>query len=278
MKPFLSIPFFFNVCVCIFLGLLLANDLQAQKATMRTGTISSGNGDDDWKIKASRNTVPSSGHDKDLLVLRVSGNSITSQPIKTTANLNLNPGNMQTRQLNQNKMSGDAPNSYNRSQPAIAMKKEAPANADRIALTRLKPLSQNIVLTILRPLVQGQASLLLKSPSEVNFIANEAEMLRSSAIASFLVQKGKSYIVTAHTRMMPDRRSREVSLNLNYATGGENTSVSLSKTAKSANAESYEFQAVLVAEGNGYINLSMQNENNSARWWFSRVEVQQVGY
>ncbi len=273
MKLSFSVSTFFYVSM--LLGLFFTSDLQAQNRVSQQSTTSSGNGDD-LRIKASRNTVPSSGHDKDLLVLRISGNHITTQPIKTAPNFN--PSEMQTRQLNQGSISGDAANYSRKSTSTMAMRKEAPASSNQVALTRLKPLSKIISLTVLQPIVQGQASLLLKSPYEVNFISNEAMMYRSSAVVSFAVQKGKSYIVTAHTRMMPDKRSKQVSLNLNYAMDGENTAISLSKPPKSNSLEVYEFQVILEADGNGYINLNVQNEDNGGRWWFNKIEVQQVGY
>ncbi|MEZ4883891.1 MAG: hypothetical protein R3E32_04055 [Chitinophagales bacterium] len=260
----------FNVslsfCWIILLGLFFSHNLQAQRTSEQSSTSKV---DPDPKILASRNTVPSSGHDKDLMVLKVASNLISTQPIATIPDFN--PAQMQTRQLNQ----GDA---SNRTTTAMALKKESPMLFRRVEATQLKPLSKTIELTVLQPIVQGQASLLLKSPYEVIFLANEAMMYRSSAIASFAAQKGKSYIVTVITRMVPDKRSRDVSLNLNYAIGGENTAISLSKTAKSSNAEPYEFQVILLAEGSGYINLDIQNEDNGGRWWFNKVEVQQVGY
>lgn len=261
---------------CLILGLFFTHELQSQTRSLQKSTSSPFNGDDP-RIKQSRNTVPSSGHDHDLMVLKVSGNHISSQPLKTLPNFN--PNEVKTQQLNQGTPNQTTQYSRaRRTSVSMPMKSEVSTSPNRVALTSLKPLNKTMELTVLRPLIQGQASLLLKSPYEVNFLKNEAMMYRSSAIASFQVQKGKSYIVTVHTRMMPNKRTKEVSLNLNYVVGGENTAVRLSKSAKSSSAELYEFKAVLEADGNGYINLDMQNEDNGGRWWFSKVEVQQVGY
>ncbi len=148
----------------------------------------------------------------------------------------------------------------------------------RVKAFQLKPLSKIVTLSLRNPIVQGQASLLLKSPYKVNFIANEAVMHRSTATASFKVQKGKSYVVKVNTQMRPDKRSRNVSLDLKYVLGGEGTSINLSKTAKSNNLEAYQFQVVLLADGNGYVNLDIQRDENSGRWSFSKIEVQEVGF
>ena len=65
---------------------------------------------------------------------------------------------------------------------------------------------------------------------------------------------------------------------MSYSMGDSNNSIALSQAAKSSNLETYDFQVVLLADGNGYINLDIEKENMSGRWGFSKVDIQQVGY
>ncbi len=273
------------LCLLITISICSNDCLYAQPMTAHgssSGAI--GDDDDDWKkILQNLNTLPSSGHDPDLMVARVWQSDLSNQPLHLATDFN---PNMQTPELhrgNRTPMSSYSNQERNTTR-RMSRERATPNIASNvlgyIPLEIVAALHHENVLTLSarQPIAERRGSLLLKSPEEVNFVANEVVMQRSRATASFKVQKGKSYVVKIHTRMSPSRRGNQVSLNVDYSLGGGSTVIDLSKSAIGGDLQPYEFQLLLLADGSGYINLNIQRNEGSGKWAFSKVEIQEVHF